>query len=170
MFTSGRRSNLVLPWYPRKVEEEAPSTCLDPDLSSASNWEQNRKDQLCLWCMFLKAALCHKNTHKCFLGSPGLSSAWKRDGSWRRQDRSGGMRQKLCYPVLQRSAQELWTHRGFAHWEGLPVVLAVMLQLPEFVKRYESNHCTLFKGPFKNTDDSDNSQIFVTSPISLQEI
>lgn len=50
------------------------------------------------------------------------------------------------------------------------MALAVILELPEFVKKYESNHCILFEGPFKNTGESDNSQIFITSPISLQEI
>lgn len=54
------------------------------------------------------------------------------------------------------------------------MVLAVMLEFPKFVAKYELNHCMLFKGLFLNTGDNDSLQIdslqiFITSPISLRE-
>lgn len=173
MFISGRGTGLAQHWSPRKVVEKAPSTSPDQNLSSARSWDQSSRDQLCLWDLFLEAALCQKGNHGCFPGLPDRRAAQKR-GRKLKGDRTGQQgwgktsAPRFCRGQM-RSARGLWTHGGLAHWEGLPVVLAVMLEFPESVQKYELNHCTLFKRLFLNTGDNHNLQIFITSPIRLRE-
>lgn len=70
----------------------------DPEISSAINWDQNRRDQ--------QAALCHKSTHKCFPWS------WHRWGMEAEGGRAG-MRQSSA-PQFCRDL-----HRGCQLTGGL---------------------------------------------------
>lgn len=64
-----------------------------------------------------------------------------------RQDRSVGRRQNLCSPALQSSDKVrtgALNSRGFAHWEGPPLVLAEVLEFPESIQKSELNPCVMF--------------------------
>lgn len=108
----------MLPWYPRKVEEEAPSTCLDPDLSSAINWEQNRQgSSVSLMHVCESSTLPQKYSQVLpWLSWPELcmEEGWKlkEAGQFRRDEAEA-----LCCPQFCRGLHRGWELTGDLHTE-----------------------------------------------------